>query len=616
MKPSWVAVDVETTGLNPWHGDRVFSAAWTTEHGEQGFVRWHVNPLTRQVDYKAIENEEGGGVKKLISLCVDPSISKVFHNAKFDLRMLSFAGISVAGKIEDTMIAMFVLRNDMSSYRLKYLGEKLLGVSKGDENDLKESTQKERKAAKKIGYAIHEDVEADYWLAKPELEKRYNIQDTYRTALLWKFLGTKLRTTKLWDVYLREMKLFPVTYSMEARGVRLDTDMVRKEIHNHEKLANEALAELNKVAGKEVNFNSPAQVADLFYNKLGMPVVEKTDKGAPSVGKKMLFKLRDKYPILKTYERYNASCHALENFFKKYDYLKVKEGDYYTIHPNFIQTGARTGRYACRTPNLQNAANDYAHHVVTSFGARSPFGPRPGYTWYLYDYAQIELRIFSVLSKEPRLLSAIQAGRDVMTEVANHVWGKGRDIVKEEESKFGRSDTRARAKCLMYGRIYGIGVGGAVNLLRCTRDEAATYLNEFAEAFPGIDTFMEQYSRNAAITGYITNVYGRRLYVESDQAYKSVNYLVQSTAADFLKGRMIAIHNYFKDNKLDAHLVMSIHDELAFEIRNTLATTTLLKKIKSIMEDHEGKFPELPCLKTEAKKVVSRWDQKEKVCLP
>lgn len=600
-----VAVDVETTGLSTWKGDRPFSVAFYWEDGKTQFWRWKVDPFTRKV---AVDPKDVAAIRKVLE---DPKVVKVFHNSKFDVRMLESIGIKVAGRIEDTLFATFVVKNDLPTYGLKYLGEKVLGIAKDDEKALKEAVRKARLAGKKLGWKLAEATAADYWMAPPEILKRYNLLDVERTMLLWCFLQEKLTEVDGWPIYNKEMELWKVTYEIETTGVNVNRETVLEEIVKHEEAIRKNYTAIVKAIGHDINLNSPKQMSKLFYEELDFECKEFTETGAPSVNSKAL--LHVKHPVADLYIAHQASEHAIVNFFGKYRDGMVRETNgLWTLHPDFNQVGPITGRYSCRNPNLQNVANAWTTRSSVPIMARNPFCPRPGYTWYFFDYSQIELWIFALLSQEKLMLDALMNGRDIHTETANHVWGHGEDIVAKEKAAGGKSNTRGKAKMMNFGKIYGMGIGGAMSLIGCSKSEAKQYLAEYDAAFPTIQAFMNRYSRQAEIDGYIKSPYGRKYYIDPHFSYRAVNYLVQGSAADLIKEKMIETAAYLRRTGADAKIVMTIHDELTFEIKKSHATRNLLRGIKRVMEDHHGVFP-CPKFKAEISKTETTWDKKHAI---
>jgi DNA polymerase-1 len=516
--------------------------------------------------------------------------------------------------------------NDLPTYGLKPLCKKILKVDDDELQVLKKACMQARRKGKKLGWQVAEDIEPDYWMVEDHsLVAKYALMDVVRTKGLHEWLTEQYKEDNQRPIYEKELKLLPVTYAMESRGITFDKEVLENEIAYHEKRVKESYAKFLKIGGiKEINLKSQPQLAKLLYGKLKIPCQFYTDKGKQCVDVNALAAM--KHPIIDVLTDYTASKHALANFFLIYrrESEHPEKGDW-ILHPDFQQMGAVTGRFSCRKPNMQNVANALTTRSAKPIQARRPFRPKPGYTWFSFDYSQIEVWIFAILSGEQVMLKALLDNRDIHNETANHVWGwdvdekTGQrvriDIVAKEKKQDGKSNTRARAKMMVFGKIYGMGVAAAQGLIRCTMAEARTYTEDFDKAFPTIKQFMYKYSRRAESDGYIENAYGRRYFIESSVAYRAVNYLVQGSAADLLKEKMVETTNYLREKGIDGGLIMTIHDELIFEIKNSFATRTLLKKIKDIMEDHHGVFPVVKKFKVEAAKIISSssWDKKIKI---
>lgn len=195
-----VAFDTETTGLNPWKGDRAFCIGFCNEKGNKGYFRFPVDGKTRQVVYDS-------RLEVLKRWFEDPTIAKIGHNVKFDIRMLDMIGIKVRGKIHETMFMMHVLNNVEPSYQLKPLTKKYLDYPDDDLNELHKATVTARRQAKKLGWKVHEDVEADYWMAPDPTCRKYNVRDAERTMMFYLFLNPRLDEEKVRKVYDQEMEL-------------------------------------------------------------------------------------------------------------------------------------------------------------------------------------------------------------------------------------------------------------------------------------------------------------------------------------------------------------------------------------------------------------------------
>lgn len=611
-----VAIDTECTGLNTYTGARPYIISWTwfdkAETSE--FIRAEVDPYTRKVNWS---NEQ---LKYIRAVLENPAISIVMHNAKFDLRMLESIGISVGGRIDDTFLMLRCMHNSLPSYGLKPICAKLLDYPEDDLKSLTYATTIARKHGKKVGWKVAEDIAPDYWMCQDRaLVERYAVGDTIRAKRLFEWLENAYTsdTDSQRELYEKELQLLKVVIAMEKRGASIDPRVLQEEIITHRKNAEKQYAEFLRIGGmKEINLKSPKQMATLFYDKLKLPCETFTEKGNRSVNLEALKKWN--HPLVKVLCEYKASKHALANFFDIYERESERvSDDNWVLHPDFRQFGTQTNRFACSKPNLQNVANNNLHKAIIPIQARRPFRPVPGYTWFAADYAQMEVWVFASLSNETLMIDALNHGRDLHTEVANLVWGHGKDVVSEEKERLGKSPTRILAKLLLFGLVYGIGPSSAMKLIGCTYEEAKKYLDDFRKAFPQMTKFMEEFSRKAEVNGFIHNAYGRRLYVDPDLSYMSVNYLVQGSCADMLKNKMIEVTALLNRLGVDGGIIMTIHDELIIEIANRFASKTLLLKIKDIMEDHNGKYSQFKKLKVEVSKIVSsgNWSQKEALVL-
>jgi len=669
-----VACDTETTGLNPWLGDRPYAFSFCDCEGRKAFVRGRVDPLTREVSIAKPD------WRSMVNFFGDANGVRVFHHAKFDIRMLESTGIQVRGKIEETMFALHALHNMEPSFKLKKLGAKYLDIPDDDEKELRKATAKARLQAKKKGWKIAEKgshgddpIAADYWLAPEELLKRYALTDAERTILLWLMADGVLDEEEVRDTYEREMRLFPVTYGAESRGVKIEKAVVDREIVNHESALKKALDELQKWK-PGINLNSPIQLRRFMYQPkekggLGIPPVYDKDTGNETTDAEALQGIQ--HPFARLVSRVRAHEKALSSFFLKYRALSIPDPlnpGGLVLHPDFQQVGPVTGRYSCRQPNLQNVADASGAGFTTEpIQARTPFGPRPGYVWYHFDFSQLELRIFADVAQEPTMLTAIHEGGDIHGNTARKIWGRQRPeaaikaavsalgldgkeaentpkaietvkalrskrpTLKEEglavlwldqfdwdinkaEASIDKKNSRKKAKIINFLTVYGGWADAVASKLVCTRSEAEELLEEYHATFDRIRPYSEELSSLVYRDGFIRNRFNRKLWVDPDYAYRAVNYMVQGSAADLLKDRMIAVAEYLSKMRargIDAHLVLTIHDEIVIEIKWGHVFPWFLRRVRRIMEDHGGRFG-LP-LPVDVARTVTRWNEKKEL---
>src|ERR1039457_2525858 len=662
-----LAVDTETTGLSAWHGHQPFMVTTCdVQSGKQRLWEWPVNPFTRKVQY-------GSTVKSLRKLLENPKHTTIYHNAKFDVRMFEVAmGIKVGGVIEDTLFASHAVNNLEPSHGLKALGQRYLKIPADDEADLKLAVQQARRQGKQLGWKLGEDSAGDYWMPKAvdtgsELCARYCLRDTERTALLWMLYQEALTQEKLWSVYEQEMDLWRHVYAMEAWGVGIDRKRVLAERAAYEVVKAENYAAMEKLVGMPFNPRSQPQMLDILKYQFGLR--------CSSVDRETLSPMKQE-PIVHHLIQYRAADKAIGSFYDNYLENMVPDprgnGKGWGLHSSFNQVGPRTGRFSCSNPNLQNAANATTSHADRPLQVRGPLGPRKGYTWVLFDYSQLELKVFAALANEETMLTAIRAGRDLPTECANRAWGGkgnpsclqagayalgvslgranvmrvraggdedlrrqtyeslpgksaeekvgywlnsfGWDIVAAEAS-LGSKTKRTQAKTILYERAYGGGTRTLAHLLGVSLEEATGFAAEYDRAFPTIPRFIKDMSVLAESQGYVVNAYGRRLYVDPGKPYKGCNYCIQSTAADMLKVAMIRTAEYLEDTNTDGCTVMTVHDELVYEIRKGQDTLELLCSIRDLMEHVADKELDVP-ITVKCEKAVKSWAEKEDVELP
>lgn len=669
-----VALDTETTGVLPWNGDAPFAFSLCTDDGNSCCWQWPVDPFTRRV-HPAPQD-----LRYLQDICGDPHILKIFHNAKFDMRMLECSfGIRTVFPIADTMIMARVVNSIEEDVGLKPLASRYCNFPDTDQAELQAAVVAARKVGRKKGWKLAEDVQADYWTlqqtGQSELLERYACADAERTMLLWFLFQQALEAdpNRYQIYYEHEMKLFPIVYRMETRGIRYDPVVGMAEREKLQDRREKFRRELRQMTGNpDFNPNSATQVAE-FMERSGLTIEKRTKTGKPSVDVKTLAQYQE-HPFVQLELGFRAADKGLSSFFDRYEQLRVPDPlvpGGWALHPSFNQSKARTGRFSCSDPNFQNVANALTTRSVEPIQARTPFGPRPGYAWVFMDYSQLEVRIFADVAHETTMLAAIEANRDLHTECANKVWG-GRanpaairaaahalelhhrvpqdeasaeavlaawerlgwnpngnhspdviatvantwleefdyDIVRAEAS-LGKKTSRAKAKMGLFTKLYGGGVPAVMDLVGCSQLEASQFLDDYDLAFPTIKAYIRQLSSQAAADGEIVNRYGRRIKVLPDKAYRAVNYMVQGSAADLLKRSMIRCDELLAESGLDAHMVLTIHDELVFEVREDHLDTNWLTALKWTMEDHEGHF-NVP-LPVDVKISRGSWIDKEKL---
>ena len=351
-------------------------------------------------------------------------------------------------------------------------------------------------------------------------------------------------------------------------------------------------------------------------------------------------------PFVQELAGYRAAAHTLGLFFEKFQVLMkpddLEKGSY-CLHPGFNQCGTKTGRFSCANPNLQQVSAGGKKSLSASYNGAKVFGPRKGYVWLGFDYSQQEGRIFAFLAQVPVMLDALNNGVDLFEAMANRAWGgKGNqaavkavvkaleltstsipeneavkqvwerynfvpgsqnmesisdqwlaefnyDIVAAETS-LHKSACRQRTKHVTYAKIFGGGPGSYTHLLYCTLDEAKKFDKEYNDSMPEMKQFMKTTEIKARQDGFVINLYDRKLRVDRDFAYRGVSYIIQSSAADQTKTALANINSFLKSTKLDAHLIMTIHDSIYVEVAKKDYSLALVRAIKNRMEDTQGRI--------------------------
>jgi DNA polymerase-1 len=413
----------------------------------------------------------------------------------------------------------------------------------------------------------------------------YAAEDADITLRLHQTLWPQLeQTDSLKKVYQDiELPLLPVLSRMERNGVLLDSNMLAKQSTQLTARMAELEQGIYKIADQEFNIASPKQLQAILFEKLGLPVISKTKKGQPSTAESVLHELAQDYPLPKLILEYRSLSKLKSTYTDKLP-LQVEQSTG-RVHTSYQQAVAATGRLSSTDPNLQNIP------IRSEEGRRirQAFIAAPGYKLVAADYSQIELRIMAHLSGDKGLLDAFAKGLDVHSATAAEVFGvKTEDVTK---------DQRRSAKAINFGLIYGMSAFGLAKQLDITRPEAQQYVDLYFKRYPGVKEYMEQTKEKAKEQGYVETVFGRRLYLHEINAKNgmrrqyaertAINAPMQGTAADIIKRAMIDLDAEIQTGKFDMRMIMQVHDELIFEIKESQvedAITLIKEKMESAAE--------------------------------
>lgn len=451
------------------------------------------------------------------------------------------------------------------------------------------SSQPSEKELVEVGLAVSV---LDPAVAKPTLEDIHRAGRSQNFETAKKHILEKIREQDLTFVYEKiELPLMPILRAMEERGVMIDRAFLKKLSKEYTKELEKIATRIYKAAGGEFNISSPRQLGEVLFDKLGLSVKnqKKTPGGARSTRESELIKFKGQHPIIDDILAYRELSKLLSTYIDNLPTLLDKND---RVHTTFIQVGAATGRLATQNPGLQNIP------IKTELGRaiRKAFVADRGYTLVSFDYSQIELRIAALLSEDLALTEIFKSGRDAHAEVAARVFK-----VEPEEVTY---EQRRRAKVINFGILYGMGVNALKDALGTNRAEAQDFYNKYFEVFPRLAEYMDELKSQAAKEGYTQTYFGRRRYfdgihsaipyVRAAAERMAINAPIQGTEADLVKLAMVEVDQLFsaqgrpasggKKEVRDAYLLLQVHDELVFEIKEG-EVERLAPKIQDIMEN-------------------------------
>jgi len=380
-----------------------------------------------------------------------------------------------------------------------------------------------------------------------------------------------------------EKPLIPILADMEQNGVLLDTDYLKKISKDYHKRLDILQKKIWKLAGEKFNINSPKQLSEVLFGKMGISAkgIRRTGQGALSTRFSELEKMKDRHPIIGEIFGHRELAKLTSTYVDNLPKLVDKNG---RLHTSFNQTGTATGRLSSSDPNLQNipTRTDFGQAVRVAFTA-----PK-GWKLVSFDYSQIELRIAAFLSGDEKLVEAFENGEDIHTRVASEVFGVPLNKVDKE--------MRRRAKVVNFGIIYGMGVNSLKKNLGCSRNEAAAFYDEYFQNFSGMKNYMEKTKEEAKKNGFTKTFFGRRRFlpeikspvvsIRKEAERMAINAPIQGTAADVMKLAMVRTDGAIKEKKLSSKvkMILQIHDELLFEVKND-TIKKMVPIVRLAMED-------------------------------
>ena len=533
------AIDTETTSVHAVDCELVgLSFSW--EEGKGWYLALRSN--------KGDTLDPDAALEALRPILEDPAIGKCGQNIKYDLIVLRQAGIELQGVAFDTMIASYLLAPERRTQAMDALARDLLGLQTIPISDL-------------IGKGKKQVT-----MLEVELDKvaEYAGEDADVTWRLYELLAPKLEAEglrKLFDEL--EMPLLSVLADMENEGVALDLERLEETRVSLAAKVDELKSEIHRDAGREFNIDSPKQLSEILFDEMNLRVVKKTKTGRSTDASVLeVLAAETAHPLPGLILKYRAVSKLLGTYVAPLpEMISGKTG---RVHASFHQAVAATGRLSSSDPNLQNIP------VRTEQGRkiREAFVPgSPGRILITADYSQIELRVLAHLSEDQGLREAFNTDQDIHTFVAAQLEGIEQDQVTREQ--------RSRAKAVNFGIIYGQGAFGLARGLGITRAEAAKFIDEYKERYPGITGFMETCVSEAEKNGFVTTMLGRRRTISEIHSNNrnlralgerlAINTVVQGSAADMIKRAMVNLHERIDREELDMRLLIQVHDELVLD---------------------------------------------------
>jgi DNA polymerase-1 len=539
------ALDTETTSLDPLAA-RIVGISLAVAPGEAAYL-----PLAHDYPGVPAQLPRDEVLARLKPWLESPGHAKIGQHLKYDQHVLANHGIALAGVRHDTLLQSYVLESGKDGVRGHDLGQlatRHLGLATIPYEALC------GKGANQIGFEqVAIGQAAEYAAEDADLCQRLH-------AVLYPQIVADAGLARVYAEI--EIPVRDILFRMERHGVLIDGELLTRQSHEIGKRLLDLEARAHAAAGQPFNVNSPKQLAEILFDKLGLPVKKKTPSGTPSTDEEVLSELALDYPLPKILLESRQLAKLKGTYTDKLP--KMVNASTGRVHTSYAQAVAVTGRLASSDPNLQNIP------VRTAEGRRirAAFIAPPGSSLVSADYSQIELRIMAHLSEDARLLEAFAQGEDVHRATAAEIFGvRPVDV---------GPDQRRVAKVINFGLIYGMSAFGLARELDLERGAAQAYIERYFARYPGVARYMATTREAARTQGYVETVFGRRLWlpeIRSSQAGRrqgaeraAINAPMQGSAADLIKSAMIAVQGWLDTERLETRLLMQVHDELVLEV--------------------------------------------------
>jgi DNA polymerase-1 len=535
-----VAIDTETTSLDAMRADLV-GISWSVKPGEAAYL-----PLRHEGPDAPVQLPMLEVLAKLKAWLENPLKLKVGQHVKYDRHVFANVGIEVHGYAHDTMLQSYVLEvhkpHSLTSLALRHVGR--TGITYED----------------LCGKGVHQIS-----FAQVDVEKasEYSCEDSDQCLDVHGVLWPRIQAdAKLRAVYEIEIATSEALFRIERNGVLIDGPTLAVQSQALGQRILQLETEAYEIAGQPFNLSSPKQLGEIFFDKLGLPVIKKTATGARSTDEEVLEKLAEDYPLPARILEHRSLSKLKGTYTDKLAQMALPRTG--RVHTHYAQAVAVTGRLSSNDPNLQNIP------IRTAEGrkVREAFVAPAGSLIASADYSQIELRIMAHLSGDEALLRAFHQGLDVHKATAAEVFGLTPDQVSSEQRRY--------AKTINFGLIYGMSAFGLAKALGIDNGAAKNYIERYFQRFAGVKRYMDETREQAKSQGYVETVFGRRLYLpeinspngprRAGAERAAINAPMQGTAADLIKLSMIAVQAGIDREQRKAKVIMQVHDELVFEV--------------------------------------------------
>ena len=555
------AIDLETTHKEPMKAD-IVGISLSTKKDEAFYI-----PVSHEYPSAPEQLKRDFVLKTLKPLLEDQGIKKSGQNIKYEIMVLSNAGINIQGVFFDTMLASYLINPSKRNHNLENIALEYL--------DYKMTTYKEIVGTGKKEIGFHQvDIET---------ATRYSAEDADITFQLSNVLSPLIKEKELEDLLSQvELPLARVLATIEKNGVRIDGNFLREMSKSLKLELDNLISKIYELAGIDFNINSPIQLREILFDKLKLTPIKKTKTGY-STDVDVLERLALQHELPAEMLNYRLLSKLKSTYVDSLSKLiNPRTG---RIHTSFNQTVTATGRLSSSNPNLQNIP------IRTEVGReiRKAFIPDHGNLFLSADYSQIELRLLAHLSEDKDLIKAFEQGEDIHTSTAREIFGVFPEMVTP--------DMRRSAKAVNFGIIYGISPFGLSKQLNISQKDAKKYIEGYFHKYPKVKEYIEDTIKKTYDMGYTTTILNRRRYIpELESKNKNIrefgertaiNTPIQGSAADLIKLAMINIHDRIKKKSLKSKMILQVHDELVFEvIEDEMETIKNLvkKEMEGVME--------------------------------